>query len=37
MLPTMKFGDVVEEAREANPDVKIITLPLCGEFRIKAK
>lgn len=37
MLPTMKFGDVVEEARRANPDVKIITLPLCGEFRIKAK
>jgi len=35
MLPTMKFGDVVAEAREAKPDVKIVTLPLLGEYRIR--
>lgn len=37
MLPTMKFDDVVREARQANSDVQIITLPLCGEFRVVAK
>ena len=37
MLPTMKFGEAIAEAREANPDVKIITLPLLGEYRTMSK
>lgn len=37
MIPRMKFGDVVAQAREAKPDIKIVTLPLLGEYRVFAK
>lgn len=37
ILPTMKFGDAVAEAMEAGPDLKIVTLPLLGEYRVKSE
>ncbi len=35
-VPLLKFGQVVEEAREAAPEADLITLPLQGEYRIRA-
>lgn len=36
-VPGLKFGEVAGESKEAAPDAKIITLPLCGEYRVKVK
>jgi len=35
LVPGTRFGQVVEEAREAKPGIRIVTLPLLGEQRLR--
>jgi L-ascorbate metabolism protein UlaG (beta-lactamase superfamily) len=35
LVPRTKFDQVVEEAREAKPEIRIVTLPLLGEYRLR--
>jgi L-ascorbate metabolism protein UlaG (beta-lactamase superfamily) len=35
MMPRTKFRQVVDEAREAKPEIRIATLPLLGEYRLR--
>jgi L-ascorbate metabolism protein UlaG (beta-lactamase superfamily) len=34
LVPGTRFGQVVEEARQAKPEIEIVTLPLLGEYRL---
>ena len=35
LVPRTRFGQVVGEAREAKPQIEIVTLPLLGEHRVR--
>jgi L-ascorbate metabolism protein UlaG (beta-lactamase superfamily) len=35
LVPGTRFGQVVEEARAAKPEIRIVTLPLLGEYRLR--
>jgi len=35
LVPRTRFGQVVDEAREAKPELRIVTLPLLGEYRLR--
>ena len=35
MVPRTRFGQVVDEARDAKPEIRIVTLPLLGEYRLR--
>lgn len=35
LVPGTRFGQVVDEAREAKPGIRIVTLPLLGEYRLR--
>lgn len=35
LVPGTRFGQVVDEAREAKPEIRIVTLPPLGEFRLR--
>jgi hypothetical protein len=34
LVPRTRFGQVVEDARGAKPEIGIATLPLLGEYRL---
>jgi len=35
LVPGTRFGQVVDEARAAKPEIRIVTLPLLGEYRVR--
>jgi L-ascorbate metabolism protein UlaG (beta-lactamase superfamily) len=35
LVPGTRFGQVVDEARAAKPEIRIVTLPLLGEYRLR--
>jgi hypothetical protein len=35
LVPRTRFGQVVDEARDAKPEIQIVTLPLLGEYRVR--
>jgi L-ascorbate metabolism protein UlaG (beta-lactamase superfamily) len=35
LVPRTRFREVVDEARDAKPEVRIVTLPLLGEYRLR--
>jgi L-ascorbate metabolism protein UlaG (beta-lactamase superfamily) len=35
LVPRTHFGQVVDEARDAKPEIGIVTLPLLGEYRLR--
>jgi L-ascorbate metabolism protein UlaG (beta-lactamase superfamily) len=35
LVPRTRFDQVVDEAREAKPEIEIVTLPLLGEYRLR--
>jgi len=35
LVPRTRFGQVVGEAHEAKPEIRIVTLPLLGEYRLR--
>ncbi len=35
LVPRTHFGQVVDEARDAKPEIRIVTLPLLGEYRLR--
>jgi L-ascorbate metabolism protein UlaG (beta-lactamase superfamily) len=35
LVPKTKFRQVVDEARDAKPEIRIVTLPLLGEYWLR--
>jgi L-ascorbate metabolism protein UlaG (beta-lactamase superfamily) len=35
LMPGTRFGQAVDEARDAKPEIRIVTLPLLGEYRLR--
>jgi len=35
LMPETRFRQAVDEARGAKPEIRIVTLPLLGEYRLR--